>query len=42
MKKMYRKEFYTHVHAMFKDLDKEEKEFLEKAQNVGFYKGELN
>ena len=31
------KEFYTHVHAMFKDLDEEEKDkFLEEVQNVGF------
>ena len=31
------KEFYTHVHAIFKDLDEEEKDkFLEEAQNAGF------
>ena len=37
------KEFYTHVCAIFKDLDEEEKDkFLEEAQNVCFQKGELN
>ena len=37
------KEFYTHVQAIFKDLEDEEKEkFLEEAQNAGFQKGELN
>ena len=36
-KKMNRKEFYTHVHAIFKDLEEEEKDkFLEEAQNAGF------
>ena len=36
-KKINRKEFYTLVHAIFKDLDEEEKDkFLEEAQNVGF------
>ena len=36
-KKMNGKEFYTHVCAIFKDLDEEEKDkFLEKAQNAGF------
>ena len=36
-KKMNGKEFYTHVQAIFKDLDEEEKDkFLEEAQNVGF------
>ena len=36
-KKMNSKEFYTHVHAIFKDLDGEEKDkFLEEVQNVGF------
>ena len=36
-KKMNRKEFYTHVRAIFKDLDEEEKDkFLEEAQNAGF------
>ena len=36
-KKMNGKEFYTHVRAIFKDLDKEEKDkFLEEAQNAGF------
>ena len=35
-KKMNSKEFYTHVQAIFKDLDKEKKDkFLEEAQNVG-------
>ena len=34
---MNRKEFYTHVHAILKDLAKEEKDkFLEEAQNVDF------
>ena len=33
------KEFYTHVWAIFKDLDEEEEDkFLEEAQNVGFKK----
>ena len=37
------KEFYTHVHAIFKDLDEEEKDkSLEEVQHVGFQKGELN
>ena len=36
-KKMNGKEFYTHVRAIFKDLDEEEKDkFLEGAQNAGF------
>ena len=36
-KKMNGKEFYTHVQAIFKDLDEEEKDkFLEEAQNAGF------
>ena len=36
-KRMNRKEFYTHVQGIFKDLDKKEKDkFLEEAQNVGF------
>ena len=36
-KKMNSKEFYTHVWAIFKDLEDDEKEkFLEEAQNVGF------
>ena len=36
-KKMNRKEFYTHVCAIFKDLDEEEKDkFLEEVQNMGF------
>ena len=36
-KRMNSKEFYTHVWAIFKDLDEEEKDkFLEEAQNVGF------
>ena len=36
-KKMNEKEFYTHVHAIFKDLDEEEKDkFLEEAHNMGF------
>ena len=31
------KEFYTHVHVIFKGLDKEEKDkLLEEAQNAGF------
>ena len=31
------KEFYTHVWAIFRDLDEEEKDkFLEEAQNAGF------
>ena len=30
------KEFYTHVHAIFKDPDKEKDKFLEEAQNAGF------
>ena len=31
------KEFYTHVRAIFKDLDEEKKDkLLEEAQNVGF------
>ena len=31
------KEFYTHVQAIFKDLDGEEKDkFLGEAQNAGF------
>ena len=34
---MNRKEFYTHVRAIFKDLDEEEKDkFLEEVQIVGF------
>ena len=34
---MNSREFYTHVRAIFKDLDEEEKDkFLEEAQNVGF------
>ena len=34
---MNRREFYTHVHAIFEELDKEDKDkFLEEAQNVGF------
>ena len=42
-KKMNGKEFYTHVQAIFKDLEVEEKDkFLEEAQNAGFQKGELN
>ena len=40
---MNSKEFYTHVQAILKDLDKEEKDkFLEEALNAGFQKGELN
>ena len=36
-KKMNGREFYTHVHVIFKELDKEDKDkFLEEAQNVGF------
>ena len=36
-KKMNRKEFYTHVHSIFKELDKEERDkFLEEVQNAGF------
>ena len=36
-KKMNGKEFYTHVQAISKDLDKEEKDkFLGEAQNAGF------
>ena len=36
-KRMNGKEFYTHVRAIFKDLDEEEKDkFLEEAQNVRF------
>ena len=36
-KKMNRKKFYTHVHVIFKDLDKEEKDkFLEEVQNTDF------
>ena len=36
-KKMNGKEFYTHVQAIFKDLDEEEKDkFLEEAQNAHF------
>ena len=36
-KRMNSKEFYTHVQAIFKDLDEEEKDkFLEEAQNAGF------
>ena len=34
---MNRKEFYTHVCAIFRNLDEEEKsKFLEEAQNAGF------
>ena len=36
-KKINRREFYTHVCAIFKELDEEDKDkFLEEAQNVGF------
>ena len=36
-KRMNSKEFYTHVWAIFKDLEDDEKEkFLEEAQNAGF------
>ena len=36
-KRMNRKEFYTHVQAIFKDLEDDEKEkFFEEAQNAGF------
>ena len=36
-KKMNRKEFYTHVWAIFKDLEEDDKErFLEAAQEAGF------
>ena len=36
-KRMNGKEFYTHVQAIFKDLEDDKKEkFLEEAQNVGF------
>ena len=36
-KKMNGKEFYTHVQAIFKDLDEEKKgKLLEEAQNAGF------
>ena len=36
-KRMNGKEFYTHVRAIFKDLEDDEKEkFLEEAQNAGF------
>ena len=36
-KKMNRKEFYTHVRAIFKDLEEDDKEkFLEAAQEAGF------
>ena len=36
-KRMNSKEFYTHVWAILKDLDEEEKDkFLEEAQNAGF------
>ena len=34
---MNRKEFYTHVHVIFKDSDEEETDnFLGEAQNAGF------
>ena len=36
-KKMNGKEFYTHVQAIFKDLEENEKDkLLEEAQNAGF------
>ena len=36
-KKMNSKEFYTHVRAIFKDLEEDDKEkFLEAAQEAGF------
>ena len=36
---MSRKEFYTHVCAILKELDEEEKDkFLEEAQSAGFWK----
>ena len=36
-KRMNGKEFYTHVRAIFKDLEDDEKEkFLQEAQNAGF------
>ena len=36
-KNMNSKEFYTHVQAIFKDLEEDEKDkFLEEAQNAGF------
>ena len=36
-KRMNGKEFYTHVQAIFKDLEDDKKEkFLEEAQNAGF------
>ena len=42
-KKRNRKEFYTHVHTIFKDLDKEEKDkVLEEAQNAVFKKEKMN